>query len=84
MLRYDFSCKLYTHMARSGGNYWNDEFIFYAGQHFRVPSLPENINAIRWGKATIAKEPSNEQDSYAVAVLEIPALGQERNLTRTR
>ena len=34
------------------------------------------MDAIYWGKAIIAREPSNEHDPYAVAVLEIPALGQ--------
>ena len=32
--------------------------------------LPANMDAIDWGKATIAREPNNEHNPYTVAVLE--------------
>ena len=67
MLRYVFSCKL---RAWSGEKYGSDEFTLYAGHHSHIPSSLANMDAISWGKATIAKEPSNEHDPYAVAVLE--------------
>ena len=61
-----FRCKL---CAQSGGNYWSDEFIFNAGHHLRIPRLPANMDAICWGQATKAREPSNEYNPYALALL---------------
>ena len=61
-----FSCKLH---AWSGGNYWSDEFVIYARHHLRIPRLPANMDAVCWGKVTIAKESSNEHDQYAFAVV---------------
>ena len=51
-------------------NCWSDEVIFYAGHHLLIPRLPVNMDAIYWGKATIAREPSSEHNPYIVAVLE--------------
>ena len=36
-----------------------------------IPRLSTNMDAICWRKATIAREQSNEHDTYAVAVVEI-------------
>ena len=46
------------------------EFILYAGHHSHIPHLLANMDAICWGKATIAREPSNKHKLYAVAVLD--------------
>ena len=67
MLRYVFSCKL---RAWASGKNWSDELILYDRHHSHIPRLSANMDAICWGRATIAKEPSNEHDPYAVAVLE--------------
>ena len=75
LLHYVFNCKLW---ASAGENYWNDEFILYAGHHSRIARLPANKDAICWGKATIARKPSNEHDPYAVAVLE--NVGEEQQV----
>ena len=48
LLCYVFSCKL---RAWSGGNYWSDEFIHYAGHDSRMPHLlVVNMDTICWGK----------------------------------
>ena len=46
----------------SCGNYWSDEFLLYVGHHLLIPRLPTNTDTVCWGKATIAREPSNEHD----------------------
>ena len=50
--------------------YCSVDLILYAEHHSRVPRLSANMDTIYWGKGTIAREPSNEHDPYAVAVLE--------------
>ena len=74
MLHYVFSCKL---RALSCGNYWSNEIILYAEHHLHIPRLPAHVEAVCWGKATIATEPSNKHNPYVVAVFENVGAGQQ-------
>ena len=58
--------QLQTIRAWSGENYWNDDFIPYAGYYSRMPLLPTNMDTICWRKATIPRVPSNEHDKHTV------------------
>ena len=37
--------------------------------HLLIPRLLANMDTVCWGKATIAREPSNEHDQYMLAVV---------------